>query len=174
MVQAIPSTRSGISADSGKCHAPSLGGHWCHILDWVLHWQVDDWHTYRHVFYGSWLPRWIWLPSQVSARFWWGDKGVWRTEGHLCENLWGWMVSTWSAWYAVTNCLASIHSGALALSAQLQNMVSVQIIAAAIKEHQEGSTTEDESEWWWYEVASSVKYNWHKMDFIWLFCVLPD
>ncbi|KIM68371.1 hypothetical protein SCLCIDRAFT_20295 [Scleroderma citrinum Foug A] len=39
-----------------------------------------------------------------------------------------------------------IHSGAPSLSTQLQNMVSAQIIAAVIKEHQEGSTTEDELE----------------------------
>ncbi|KIM61731.1 hypothetical protein SCLCIDRAFT_25682 [Scleroderma citrinum Foug A] len=39
-----------------------------------------------------------------------------------------------------------IHSGATTLTMQPQNMVSVGIIAVAIKEHQEGSTTEDESE----------------------------
>ncbi|KIM51901.1 hypothetical protein SCLCIDRAFT_33076 [Scleroderma citrinum Foug A] len=39
-----------------------------------------------------------------------------------------------------------IHSGATVLAMQPQNVVSVQIIAAAIKEHQEGLTTEDESE----------------------------
>lgn len=39
-----------------------------------------------------------------------------------------------------------IHSGAPAPSTQPQNVVSAHIIAAAIKEHQEGSTTEDESE----------------------------
>ena len=46
----------------------------------------------------------------------------------------------------VTDCLISIHSGVSALTTQPQNMVSVQIIAAAIKKHQEGLTTEDESE----------------------------
>ena len=47
---------------------------------------------------------------------------------------------------AVTDWLASIHSGAPALSTQPQTVVSAHIIAAAIKEHQEGSTTEDESD----------------------------
>ena len=46
----------------------------------------------------------------------------------------------------VIECLASIHSGVPMLSTQPQNVVSAQIIAAAIKEHQEGSTTEDESD----------------------------
>jgi len=45
-----------------------------------------------------------------------------------------------------TDRLASIHSGAPAPSTQPQNVVSAHIIAAAIKEHQEGSTTEDKSE----------------------------
>ena len=40
----------------------------------------------------------------------------------------------------------SIHSGTTVLATQPQNVVSVGIIAAAIKEHQEGSTMEDESE----------------------------
>jgi len=53
--------------------------------------------------------------------------------------------------YLVTDGLASIHSRVPALSTQPQNVVSMQIIAAAIKEHQESSTTEDESEW--YKVA---------------------
>ena len=47
---------------------------------------------------------------------------------------------------AVTDYLVSIHSGAAALTTQPQNMVSAEIIAAAIKEHQEGSTTEDKSD----------------------------
>ena len=42
----------------------------------------------------------------------------------------------------------SIQSGATALTTQPQNVVSVGIITAAIKEHQEGSTMEDESECW--------------------------
>ena len=46
----------------------------------------------------------------------------------------------------VTDCSISIHSSATTLTMQPQNVVSVQIIAVAIKEHQEGSTTEDESE----------------------------
>jgi len=46
----------------------------------------------------------------------------------------------------VTDCLISIHSGAAALVMQPQNVVSAQIITAAIKEHQEGLTTEDELE----------------------------
>jgi len=45
-----------------------------------------------------------------------------------------------------TDYLGSIHSGAPALSTQPQNVVSAQIIAAVIKEYQEGLTTEDESE----------------------------
>ena len=45
-----------------------------------------------------------------------------------------------------TDRLASIHSGAPMPSTQPQNVVSAHIIAAAIKEHQEGSITEDESE----------------------------
>jgi len=43
-----------------------------------------------------------------------------------------------------TDPLASIHSGAPAPSTQPQNVVLACIIAAAIKEYQEGSTTEDE------------------------------
>ncbi|KIM57679.1 hypothetical protein SCLCIDRAFT_129882, partial [Scleroderma citrinum Foug A] len=46
----------------------------------------------------------------------------------------------------VTDCVISIHSGTTMLTTQPQNMVSAGIIAAAIKEHQEGLTTEDESE----------------------------
>ena len=46
----------------------------------------------------------------------------------------------------VTDYVISIHSGATTLATQPQNVVSVGIIAVAIKEHQEGSTTEDESE----------------------------
>ena len=42
----------------------------------------------------------------------------------------------------------SIHSGATALTTQPQNVVSVGIITAAIKRHQEGSTMEDEPECW--------------------------
>ena len=49
--------------------------------------------------------------------------------------------------FMVNDCLASIHSGVPMLSMQPQNVVSAQIIAAAIKEHQEGSTTEDELDW---------------------------
>ena len=45
---------------------------------------------------------------------------------------------------AVTDYLVSIHSGAAALATQPQNVVLAEIIAAAIKEHQEGLTTEDE------------------------------
>ena len=56
-------------------------------------------------------------------------------------------MSTQSMLTAVTDCLAtSIHSGTPALTTQPQNVVSAQIIAAAIKEHQEGSTTEDKSD----------------------------
>jgi len=63
-----------------------------------------------------------------------------------------WVFGSYSS--AFTDCLVSIHSGAGALAMQPQNVVSAQIIAAAIKEHQEGSTTDDESEW--YVVASLV------------------
>ena len=45
---------------------------------------------------------------------------------------------------AVTDWLASIHSRVPVLSTQPQTVVSAHIIAAAIKEHQEGLTTEDE------------------------------
>jgi len=55
-----------------------------------------------------------------------------------------WVFGSYSSVF--TDCLVSIHSGAGALAMQPQNVVSVQIIAAAIKEHQEGSTTDDESE----------------------------
>ena len=41
---------------------------------------------------------------------------------------------------AVTDYLVSIHSGVAALATQPQNVVLAEIIAAAIKEHQEGST----------------------------------
>ena len=47
---------------------------------------------------------------------------------------------------SVTDVQASIHSGVPVLSMQPQNVVSAKIIAATIKEHQEGSTTEDELE----------------------------
>jgi len=55
-----------------------------------------------------------------------------------------WVFGSYSSTF--TDCLVSIHSRAGALAMQPQNAVSVQIIAAAIKEHQEGSTTDDESE----------------------------
>ena len=62
--------------------------------------------------------------------------GFTRTDGEytVCVNC------------AVIERLASIHSRAPTLSTQPQNVVLAQIIAAAIKEHQEGSTTEDESD----------------------------
>ena len=47
---------------------------------------------------------------------------------------------------AVTDYLVSIHSGVGVLATQPQNVVLAEIIAATIKEHQEGSTTEDESD----------------------------
>jgi len=55
-----------------------------------------------------------------------------------------WVFGSYSSTF--TDCLVSIHSRAGALAMQPQNAVSVQIIAVAIKEHQEGSTTDDESE----------------------------
>jgi len=55
-------------------------------------------------------------------------------------------VSILSAFIAITNCRVRIHSGAPVPAMEPQNVVSAQIIAAAIKEHQEGSTTEDESD----------------------------
>ena len=62
--------------------------------------------------------------------------GFMRTDGEytVCVNC------------TVIECLASIHSGVPTLSTQPQNVVSAQIIAVAIKEHQEGSTMEDESD----------------------------
>ena len=56
------------------------------------------------------------------------------------------MVSIYSIFTTSTDFLASIHSGAPTLSAQPQNIMSAQIIAAVIREHEEGSTTEDEWE----------------------------
>jgi len=55
-------------------------------------------------------------------------------------------VSILSAFVVITNCQVRIHSGVPAPATEPQNIVSAQIITAAIKEHQEGSTTEDESD----------------------------
>ena len=73
----------------------------------------------------------------------------------ICAKIYedGWWVCSQHL-HSATDGLASIHSGVPALSMQPQNVVLAQIIASAIKEHQEGSTTEDESEW--YKVASCV------------------
>jgi len=123
-------------------------------LDQVLCWQMDDWHVHRPGFYGPRLPRHIWCPPQVSPRFWWDNEGIWGVEGHLCQDLRGGTVSILSAFIAITNCRVRIHSGAPVPAMEPQNVVSAQIIAAAIKEHQEGSTTEDESDW--FKLSSSM------------------
>ena len=132
--------------------------------DRVQYRRMDKWHAYRRPLFNSWVPQHIWIPSQMSARFWRGNKSIQHTQGHLYQNIRGWTVSVYSIFTASANFLASIHSGAPTLSAQPQNIMSAQIIAAAIQEHQEGLTTEDESEWMgirickWAVCAKSIIY----------------